>query len=91
MRQIVKTHPFEVQLRDLIKDGVKAADEFIEGLEFALARKPEIGSRVTTDDPPIWFVPVVHVDRVTPMTVYYTFDDECVYLLSIQLAIGTEN
>ena len=91
MRQIIKTHPFEVQLRDLIKDGIKAADEFIEGLEFALARRAEIGTLVTTDNPPVWFVPTVHVDRVTPLVVYYTFDAEHVYLLSIQVAVETIN
>lgn len=78
-------------MRDLIKDGIKAADEFIEALEFALARKAEIGSQVTTDDPPVWFIPTVHVDRITPLAVYYTFDAEHVYLLSIQVAIQMEN
>jgi hypothetical protein len=91
LRQIIKTHLFEMQLRDLIKAGAKAADEFIEGLEFTLARRPEIGSLITTDDPPVWFVPTVHVDRVTPLAVYYTFDAESVYLLSIQVAITTDN
>jgi hypothetical protein len=62
-----------------------------EDIEWALARRPEIGSMVTTDDPPVWFIPTVSVDRVTPLTVYYTFDTERVYLLSIQSAIGTSN
>jgi hypothetical protein len=78
-------------LRDLIKAGAKAADEFIKGLEFTVARRPEIGSLITTDDPPVWFVPTLHVDRVTPLAVYYTFDVESVYLLSIQVAITADN
>jgi hypothetical protein len=80
-----------VQLRDLTTGGAKGADEFIEAIEWALARRPEIGSMVTTDDPPVWFIPTVSVDRVTPLTVYYTFDADRVYLLSIQVAIGTSN
>jgi hypothetical protein len=65
-----------MQLRNLIAGSAKAADEFIEGLEFALARIPEIGALLTTDDPPVWFIPTVHVDRITPLTVNYTFDAE---------------
>ena len=78
-------------MRDLITGGAKAADEFIEALEWALARKAEIGSLTTTDDPPVWFVPTVHVDRVTPLAVYYTFDAEHVYLLAIQVVTEAKN
>ncbi|MGH7985551.1 MAG: hypothetical protein ACREQX_04610 [Candidatus Binataceae bacterium] len=84
LRQIAKTRLFDEQLQQLIEAGAKAADEFIEALEIALARKPEIGWLHSTN-PPIWQVPMVDVDRLRPpLLVYYVFDDEHVYLLSVQ-------
>lgn len=83
---------FELQLRDLINDGAKAADEFIEATEWVLARRAETGSCVTTDDPPVWFLPIVEgVQRLSPLIVYYTFDAHQVYLLSIQVAMQSKN
>jgi hypothetical protein len=38
LRTIVRTHLFDLQLRDLVKGGARAADEFIEATEWALAR-----------------------------------------------------
>ena len=91
MRGVVKTHRFEVELRDLLGTGAKGADEFIEATEWALARRATIGSLITTDDPPVYFLPVVDVDRISRLIVYYTFDADYVYLMSIQVAVGTEN
>ena len=86
LRQIIKTRLFEDQLQSLIEGVAKAADEFIEALEMALARRPEIGWLHSTD-PPIWQVPMVDVERLRPpLVVYYTFDEERVYLLSIQVS-----
>ena len=85
LRQIVKASLFEDQLRSLIEGGARVADEFIEGLESELARRPEIGSWHTGTYPPVWFVPMIDVERLRPpLVVYYTFDEERVYLLSIQ-------
>jgi hypothetical protein len=91
VRSVVKTHRFEVELRDLLGTGARGADEFIEATEWVLSRRANIGSLVTTDDPPIYFLPVVDIDRLSRLIVYYTFDDDCVYLLSIQVAVRTEN
>jgi hypothetical protein len=84
LRKIVKTHRFEHELRDLIADA-KAADEFVEAAEWTLPRNPKIGSLITTaPDPPVWFLPVIDEDRITPIVLYYTFDDEVIYFLSIR-------
>jgi hypothetical protein len=91
LRTIVKTPQFEAQLDDLIKGGTRSADEFIEATEWALARRAELGTLTTTDDPPIWFLPIVDVGRVSRLIVYYTFDANCVYLLSIQVAQESAN
>lgn len=85
LRQIVKAPLFEEQLQSLIEGGAKAADQFIEGLETVLPRKPEIGSWRTGTNPPVWTIPMIDVERLRPpLVVYYTFDDERVYLLSIE-------
>lgn len=78
-------------MRELVAGGAKAADEFIEGVEWALARNATIGTQITTDDPPVWFLPIAAAPRVTPIGVYYTFDDDHVYLIWIDLAEQTEN
>lgn len=92
MRTIIKTHRFELELRDLIASGAKGADEFIEATEWALARRPEIGSLLTTGDPPVWFLPAIDVPRINPLIViYYTFDATQVCLLSIQVATPSRN
>lgn len=91
MRTVVRTHRFELELQSLLQSGAKAADEFIEATEWALSRRAEIGSPVTTDNPPVWFLPVVDVPRVDPLVVFYTFDKDCVYLLSIQVSRRTGN
>ena len=91
MRVIVKTHRFELELRNLLQSDAKAADEFIEATEWALSRRAEIGSPVTTDGTPVWFLPVVDVQRVDPLVVYYTFDKDYVYLLSIQVSRQSRN
>jgi hypothetical protein len=91
VRGIVKTHRFELELRDLLGTGAKGADEFIEATEWALARRANLGSLTTTDDPPVYFLPVVEVTRVSRLIVYYTFDENYVYLLSIQVAHASAN
>jgi hypothetical protein len=91
LRTIVRTHPFEQRLLELVKGGARGADEFIEGVEWALARRATIGTQITTGDPPVWFLPITAVPRVSPVAVYYTFDENCVYLIWIDLAPETGN
>lgn len=84
MRKIIKTHRFEHELRDLKADA-READDFIEAAEWALTRNPKIGSLVTTaPDTPVWFLPVIDEDRITPVVLFYTFDAETIYFLSIR-------
>ena len=85
LRQIIKTRLFDDQLEHLVEGGARAADEFIEALEMALAKRPEIGWLHSTK-PPIWQVPMIDVERLRPpLVVYYTFDDDHVFLLSVQI------
>ena len=61
-----------------IEPNVRRADEFIEGAERVLARNPEIGFPL--DGSQVWFICGHKVDAA----IYYTFDEDYVYLLSIQ-------
>ena len=88
---IVKEPRFELELRDLLGQGAKGADEFIEASEWILARRPNAGSLITTDDPMVYYLPIARVERVDPLILYYTFDDEKIYFLSIRFAIGSPN
>jgi hypothetical protein len=63
---------------DYIEPIVRRADEFMEGAETILSRNPEIGCQL--EDSKVWFVCGHTVDAA----LYYTFDDDRVYLLSIE-------
>ena len=63
---------------DLIQPDTKKADEFLEGAERILARMPEEGHSI--DGSNIWFMAGHTVD----LALYYTFDTNHVYFLSIK-------
>jgi hypothetical protein len=63
-----------------IEPNIRKADEFLEGVEYVLARAPECGHRL--DDSSVWFISGYTVD----LAVYYTFDDNTVHLLAIEKA-----
>jgi hypothetical protein len=79
-------------VRELLQRAARGVDEFLEATEWALSRRAEIGTQLTTDDSPVWFLPVVEgVQRLEPLVVYYTFDADYVYLLHIEVAIQRRN
>lgn len=78
MRTVVRDPRFEAEMKQ-IERNVEKADEFLRGAETILSRKPEAGHHLGGDSL-IWFVPGHTVD----LSIYYTFDDENVYLLSIR-------
>ncbi len=61
-----------------IVPNVQRADEFLEGAEQVLSRTPEAGYRLA--DSNVWFIGGHTVD----VALYYTFDADHVYLLSVQ-------
>ena len=92
MRTIVRTHRFELELNHLLQSNVRAVDEFIEATEWALSRRAEIGTPVgRTNGTEVWFLPIVTVARVDQLMVYYTFDADHVYLLSIMASQQGQN
>jgi hypothetical protein len=64
--------------------GVRRADEFLEGAETILSRQPESGFQLEGSS--VWFISGHTVD----LAIYYTFDDDNVYLLSVQRVIPPE-
>lgn len=83
-RDVVRTERFERELQDLEKDPLRA-DEFTEAVEWTLARDPTSGTQIKVD-PPIWFIPLVDLPFGSSVAIYYTFDDNKVWLLSIHLS-----
>ena len=80
IRQVVREHRFERELRVLIDEAIPA-DQFVEAAEFLLARDPLIGSPVD-EQRLVYFLPMAPIkDR--QVSLYYAFDEATVWLLSI--------
>jgi hypothetical protein len=77
IRTIIYDPRFEQDLARIIP-SVRRADEFLEGAEQVLSRTPEQGYQL--EDSNVWFVAGHTVD----VALYYTFDADNVYLLSIE-------
>ena len=80
IRTIIRSHQFEDELKKIEKEA-KRADEFVEGAEFVLCREPTIGTQIGNTH--VWFLPVAQSATVSPVVLYYTFDDDRVIFLSI--------
>lgn len=84
LRTIIKLEAFEEDLRAISADPVRA-DEFAEAAEWVLARDPGMGTQVARDSL-VWFLPMADLGLGAQMALYYTFDDERVYFLSVRAA-----
>ena len=79
IRQVIREHRFERELRALIRDAIPA-DQFVEAAEYLLARDPLVGT--PTDDLLVWALPMAPVENAQ-IVLYYAFDNSTVWLLSI--------
>lgn len=77
IRTIVYDKRFDEELARL-QPHIRRALEFVEGAETILARDPEAG--VPLEKSQVWFVCGHTVDAA----IYYTFDADHVYFLSIE-------
>ena len=77
---IIHEHEFEEQLAALIPDE-EWADDFTAAAEDLLSREPQSG-RLASPKLGIWALPMFPV-RGRQVTLYYTFDECAVTLLSI--------
>lgn len=76
LRTIIRNQRFADELA-AIESDIQRADEFMKGVETVLSREPDSGHRLGQSH--VWFIPGWTVD----LNVYYTFNDDEVYLLSI--------
>lgn len=83
-RTVIRNTRFNEELQ-AIKSEVKRADEFIRGIEWQLSRKPESGTKVGPEYH-VWTFPVLDALDLPELVVYYTFNDDNVWLLSIKRA-----
>jgi hypothetical protein len=89
VRNIIKEHRFELELRELRGSG-RDTDDVVEAVEWAFARKCPLGTQAATD-PPVWFILMIDEPRLIPLCLYYTFDDDVIVLLSIHVAGESNN
>ena len=82
LRTIVRDPQFDEELRQIIPVA-QHADEFVTAAEFTLARNPEIGLQARPGSD-VWCIPVHDVPGVTPVILYYAFNEEKVMFLSIK-------
>lgn len=80
MRGIVRTEQFERELL-LVEPDVSRSDEFLDGVEWLLSRDPTVG---TSLNDAVWSIDTSEFALITPMTLYYTFDDERVFFLALR-------
>jgi len=81
-REIIHSPRFNRELDSLLP-GAKRADEFVRGAEWILSRNPETGHRIS-ENSAVWMIALTELSETTPIVLYYTFDDEKVWFLSIQ-------
>jgi len=82
IREIVEEPQFSVELQELEPDAVRA-DDFVDGAKWVLSRNPEVGKKIGQL---VWFLAMARSATGPAMVLYYTFDDDRVFLLSIQPA-----
>lgn len=80
-RLVVHEEQFERELRSLISSPVEA-DEFVQAAEWVFVNVPETGVLFAPDSP-IWVLPMAPVAG-KQVTLYYSFDEETLWLISIQ-------
>lgn len=83
-RDAIYTERFEDELR-AIESNARRADEFLRGAEWTLCREPTAGTRLRRESD-VWFLPMAETPTSEVLNVYYTFNDETVFFLSIVAA-----
>lgn len=82
IRDIVEESQFLTELQELEPDAVRA-DDFVDGAKWVLSRHPESGTKIGQL---VWFLPMFRPPSGPSVVLYYTFDADRVFFLSIELA-----
>lgn len=80
-RSITRTARFESELA-AIEPDVRRSDEFLDGVEWVLCRRPEEGARVAPNSR-IWYFTTNVSARGLELVLFYSFDDDRVTWLSL--------
>jgi hypothetical protein len=81
-RDVFRQPGFDQDLLRLGFDAVRA-DEFTEGAEWILSRYPDFGTKLA-QNLNVWFLPIGRPSQ--GLSLYYTYDEDRVYFLSLQRA-----
>ena len=84
-RQVIREHSFEKAIAAIIEDE-READDFVDGAEFILSRDPKSGFLLYPNGS-VWFLPMCPVGG-KQVTLFYTFNDEKVWLFGIRAVAG---
>lgn len=84
-RTVVWEPQFEREFLAIIPD-VRRADEFISGVVWNLSRDPEEGVQ-SSPGSSVWMIFMHEFPNVPALTIYYTFNDECVQLRSVRCSV----
>lgn len=88
MRTINYSDQFCAQ-RSKIEPDCRRFDEAIDAWEWGLSRHPERGC--PTDDSRVFASPLDSAGDLSPMTAYYTYDDQYVTLIAILVMEASDN
>lgn len=83
LRTIVEELNFYTEFNALVKFRIPRVEEFVEGVKWLLARRPQEGKQI--GNTVVWFVANEFLpdNGELPLIIYYTFDEHTVNLLSI--------
>lgn len=85
-RTVVHNPRFTEEL-DVLKPDTKRSEEFVLGVELVLCKDPTVGTCIG-GDLNVWCLSTKNVVSLDPLIVYYAFDHNQVWLLSIQRTVG---
>ena len=88
MRSVVQTPEFLTKLEELAGHySPEERDNFLFAFDSSLARHPEkVGVKIVDGSPAIWMSATVRSYYMSPVHLFYTFNETHVYLLGITLA-----
>ena len=83
-RTLLHEPTYEEQLAAIVPCACRA-DEFLDGATQALARDPSSCGKPTAPRSLVWRMVTNDVANVSPLVIYYAFNDDLVYLLAIEV------
>jgi hypothetical protein len=83
-REVIEQPRFVEELKAIHRDA-RRADDFVDGARWALGRDPSVGTHIGKGH--VWILPIAEFESADPVALFYTFDDDHVYLLSIRKTV----